>query len=69
MKLSTRNVLKGKIAEIQEGMIMAKIKVDVGNGNILTSVVSVEAVKDLDLKIGDSINALIKSTNVALGKE
>ncbi len=69
MKLSTRNVLKGKIAEIQEGMIMAKIKVDVGNGNILTSVVSVEAVKDLDLKIGDPINALIKSTNVALGKE
>ena len=69
MKLSTRNVLKGKIVDIQEGMIMAKIKVDVGNDNILTSVVSVEAVKDLDLKIGDPIDALIKSTNVALGKE
>ena len=69
MKLSTRNVLKGKVTEVKEGMVMAKVKVDVGNGNVITSLISTEAVKDLGVKVGEEIFVLIKATSVMLAKE
>ena len=69
MKLSTRNVLKGKVTEVKEGMVMAKVKVDVGGGNIVTSLISTEAVKDLGVKVGEEILVLIKATSVMLAKE
>ncbi|GKT11003.1 molybdopterin-binding protein [Desulforhabdus sp. TSK] len=69
MKLSTRNVLKGKVLEVKEGMIMAKVKVDVGSGNVITALVSMEAVQELNVKVGDAIHVLIKATSVMLAKE
>ena len=69
MKLSTRNVLKGRVVDVKEGAIMAKVKVDVGSGNILTSLISVESVRELEVKVGDQILVLIKATSVMLGKE
>ena len=71
MKLSTRNVLKGKVIELTEGMVMAKVKVDVGNGNgnVLTSLISVEAAKELGVKVGGEITVLIKATSVMLATE
>jgi molybdopterin-binding protein len=50
-------------------MVMAKVKVDVGGGNIVTSLISTEAVKDLGVKVGEDILVLIKATSVMLGKE
>ena len=69
MKLSTRNVIKGKVLEVKEGTIMAKVKVDVGSGNILTSLISAEAVKELNVKVGEEVQVLIKATSVMLAKE
>jgi len=69
MKLSTRNILTGKVVDVKEGPIMSKVKVDIGNGNFLTSLISSEAAHDLDLRIGEEIKVLIKATSVMLGKE
>jgi molybdopterin-binding protein len=69
MKLSSRNVVKGKVLKVDEGTIMAKVKVEVGNGNVLTALISKEAVEELDVKVGDDINALIKATSVMLAKD
>lgn len=69
MKLSTRNVLKGKVVELQEGMVAAKVKVDIGAGNVITSTITVEAVKDLGIKVGEEVSVLIKASSVMLGKE
>ncbi|MBF0550258.1 MAG: TOBE domain-containing protein [Deltaproteobacteria bacterium] len=69
MKLSTRNIVKGKVIEVTEGQVMAKVKADIGGGNILTSTVTVEAVKELGVKVGDEISLLIKASSVMLGKE
>lgn len=68
MKLSTRNVLKGKVTDVKKGMVMAKVKVDVGNGNVITSLISTEAVDELDIKVGEEIQVLIKATSVMLAK-
>ncbi|MFH1116392.1 MAG: TOBE domain-containing protein [Pseudomonadota bacterium] len=69
MKLSVRNVFKGKVTSITEGMAVATIKADIGGGNSVTSVVTMDAVKDLGLKVGDEINVLVKATSVMLAKD
>ncbi|MDA8307121.1 MAG: TOBE domain-containing protein [Deltaproteobacteria bacterium] len=68
MKLSARNVFKGKVTDVKEGAVMAKVKVDIGSGNVVSALVSLEAVKELDVKVGDDINILIKATSVMLAK-
>jgi molybdopterin-binding protein len=68
MKLSTRNQIKGEIIEIAKGEVAAKVKIDIGNGNVITSTITVEAVNDLKLKKGDKVIALIKASSVMIGK-
>jgi molybdopterin-binding protein len=51
MKLSARNVLKGTVVEISTGAVTSHVRLDVG-GNIVTSSITNEAVKELGLKKG-----------------
>lgn len=67
MKLSARNSLTGTIVDIKEGAVSASVKIDV-NGVIITSALTDEAVKDLGLKVGDTVTAFIKATDVLVGK-
>ncbi len=69
MKISTRNIIKGKVTAINEGMIMAKVKADIGGGQVMTAIVTDEALKELSIKVGDEIKMLIKATSVMLGKD
>jgi molybdopterin-binding protein len=66
MKLSARNQLKGKVVEVKRGAVAAQVRVDVGGGNVLTSMITVDAVNDLGLKAGDAVTVVIKSTEVML---
>ena len=68
MKLSARNQLKGTVSSVDKGPISAKVKIDLGNGNVITSTVTAETVDDLDLKPGDSVVAIIKASEVIIGK-
>jgi molybdopterin-binding protein len=67
MKLSARNKLKGTILKVDEGLITAKVLLDLGNGNIISAIISKDAIADLDLKKGDEAFAVIKSTEVIIG--
>ncbi len=67
MKLSARNKLKGKITAIEEGLITAKVKIDLGNGNEIVSIISKDSISELNLKLGDTAFAVIKSTEVIVG--
>lgn len=67
MKLSARNVLKGKVIEIQEGQVTAVVRVDVGGGNTITSSITMAALQDLGLKKGSDVHAIIKASEVILG--
>jgi molybdopterin-binding protein len=69
MKLSARNVLKGKITAVVEGVTTAHIKIDVGQGIIITSSITVESAKELQLKTGDGAYAIIKASSVVIGKD
>jgi len=69
MKISARNQIKGVITEIKSGVITARVILDIGGGNRLSSVITMESVQELNLKPGDEVYAIIKSTEVMIGKE
>lgn len=67
MKLSARNVLNGTITEVTTGAVNARVRIDVG-GTLVTASITNDAVADLDLKVGDSAMAVIKASDVMIGK-
>ncbi len=67
MKLSAKNQLKGTVVGIEEGLITAKVAIDLGGGNIVTAIISKDSIKDLGLKVNDTAYAIIKSTEVIVG--
>ena len=69
MKISARNRLKGKIADVKKGATTSHVRIDVGNGAIVTASITNEAVDELQLKVGDSAYAVIKATDVMVGKD
>jgi molybdopterin-binding protein len=67
MKLSARNNLKGIIKSIEEGLITSKVVIDLGNDNLIVSIISKDAISDLGLEVGKEAFAIIKSTEVIVG--
>ena len=68
MKLSARNQLKGTIVEVVKGQTTAHVKIDIGGGVIVTSSITNAAVDDLALQTGDTAYAVIKASDVMIGK-
>jgi molybdopterin-binding protein len=68
MALSARNQLRGTIEDIQIGDIMAHIVVKVGD-NLVESVITRNSIEELKLKKGDTVRAVIKSTEVMIQKD
>ena len=66
MKISARNSLKGKITAIKKGAVMAQVTVDIGGGHHVVSAIFVDSVEDLKLMVGDSVIAVVKSTDVMI---
>lgn len=68
MELSARNKLKGKIVEVMKGATTSHVRVDVGQGVIVTASITNEAVAELGLQKGDAVWAVIKASDVMIGK-
>ena len=66
MKLSARNMLNGTVTEVESGTVNCVVKVDIG-GQVISSMITMDACKDMDLKVGSEVYAIIKSSNVILG--
>lgn len=64
MKLSARNQLRGTVVEVRRGATTAHVRIDIGNGVIVTSSITNEAVEELGLKAGDDAIAVIKASDV-----
>jgi len=68
MKLSARNVLEGKVLEVKKGQTTAHIRLQLQGGAIVTSAITNEAVDELGLKAGDQAYAVVKASDVMIGK-
>ena len=69
LRISARNQWKGVIKEMKEGVVNDIVKLEIEDGVIISSTISMEAVKDLNLKVGNTAVAIVKSTSVMLGEE
>ncbi len=68
MKISARNTLKGKIAQITKGATTSHVLIDV-NGAMVTASITNESVDELKLKEGMDAYAIVKSSDVMVGVE
>ena len=67
-RISARNQLKGRVISVQKGQTTAHVRIDIGNGVVVTSSITNEAVDDLGLKIGGDAIAVIKASDVMVAK-
>jgi molybdopterin-binding protein len=65
--LSARNQFKGTVKSIKLGNVMAEVVVEVGDVEIVSAITRGSA-ESLDLKLGDAVTAIIKSTEVIIDK-
>ena len=63
--ISGRNQLVGRIVELKVSGLMAQVKLSIG-GQIITSIITADAVREMGLKVGDTAAALVKSTEVMI---
>ena len=68
MQLSARNVLSGTVVAVIKGQTTAHVKIEVAGGATITASITNEAVDELALKVGDEASAIIKSSDVIVGK-
>ena len=66
MKLSARNQFPGKVVKVDEGAVNGIVTLDV-NGENVTGTITLNAIRDLDLKPGVEATAIIKATEVMIG--
>ncbi len=68
MKLSARNQLDGVISEIRKGSVTTVVKIEVRNPAIISATITNEAAEDLGLRVGAQAVAVIKASDVIVGK-
>jgi len=69
MKLSARNMIKGRVVGVTRGATTAHVRIDVGGGTVITASITNEAVDDLKLTRGDTAYAVIKASDVMVAKD
>ena len=68
MRISARNRLKGKVVEVTMGTTTAHVKIDVA-GTVVTAAITNQSVEELGLKVGDEAYAVVKASDVMVGKD
>jgi molybdate transport system regulatory protein len=68
LKISARNRLRGKVKVVEKGDVTAKVKIEITAPTVVTALISREAVEELDIKVGDEVEAVIKATEVMIAK-
>lgn len=66
MKISARNVLKGKVKSIASGPVSSEVTIQLQGGEELVSVITSVSARDLELQEGKEAYAVIKASNVLI---
>ena len=69
MKLSARNILKGKVKNITEGSVNDEVVVELPGGQEVVAVITKTSVRNLELGNGKDVFAVIKASSVMLAVE
>jgi len=66
MRIGARNQIKGTVIEVKKGATTSHVRVDIGNGQIVTSAITNEAVDELGIKVGDRVAVVVKASDVMI---
>src|SRR5579859_4321036 len=66
MRLSARNQIKGTVADVKKGATTAHVRVDIGNGVVMTSSITNEAIDELGIKAGGKVTVVVKASDVMI---
>jgi molybdopterin-binding protein len=67
MKISARNVLKGKVKVVKPGAVNTEVIVEVSGGAEIVSIITKESAEKLKLAAGKEVYAIVKASNVMIG--
>jgi molybdate transport system regulatory protein len=68
LNISARNKLQGIIEDIYLGSVNAEVCVNIGNKDSVVAIITANSIKNLNIKLGNSISAIIKAPDVMIGK-
>ncbi len=68
LKISARNRLKGKVVAVDKEALTAKVKIKMTVPTVVTALISREAADELNIKVGDEVEAVVKATDVMIAK-
>jgi molybdopterin-binding protein len=66
MKISARNVLKGKVVKVMRGAVNAEVTLQLSNGVQIVSIITNASVENLGLQEGKEAYAVIKASSVMI---
>jgi molybdopterin-binding protein len=66
MRISARNQIEGTVVEVKKGATTAHVRVDIGNGQIVTSAITNEAVDELGIKAKGHVTVVVKASDVMI---
>ena len=69
MKLSARNILKGKVKQVKPGVVNTEVVIELPGGPEIVSMITKESADRLGLAAGKEAYAIIKASNVVIGVE
>ena len=64
MKISARNILKGRVRLIKSGAVNSEVIIEISGGETIVSIITKDSVESLGLKEGKEVYAVIKASNV-----
>jgi molybdopterin-binding protein len=66
MRISARNVLKGKVARVVQGAVNTEVTIQLPGGNEIVSIITKTSAKNLGIKKGKAVYGVIKASNVMI---
>ncbi len=66
MKISARNILRGRVVAVNKGATTAHVRLELAGGAVVTASITNEAVDELGLAVGTEASAVIKSSDVMI---
>jgi molybdopterin-binding protein len=69
MRLSARNQLDGVVIKVDHGAVMSTVVVQLPDGQMITAAITKDSAEGLELAVGDAVKAIVKSTEVMIGKD
>jgi molybdopterin-binding protein len=66
MKISARNILKGKVVKVTPGAVNSEIVIELAGGDQIVSIITQESAKKLGIDTGKEVYAVIKASNVMI---